>query len=72
MKSHKYIPYCPFGPFHWVIIEYDGKHGFACDWGDCLEEIIFIDGHSIRESYIRYDDEKLTHFEPIMCKSKYQ
>ncbi len=65
-----YFPYCPFGPYSWVIIEYEGHHGFACDWQDCLEEIIFIDGHSIRENYIKYNDPKLTHFEPIMCKNE--
>jgi hypothetical protein len=59
-----------FGPYHWVIIEYDGHPGFACDWGDCLEEIIFIDEYSLRKNYIKYDDIKLTHFEPIMCKNR--
>lgn len=66
-EEKKFTPYCPFGPYAWVIIEYDGHHGFACDWQDCLEEIIFIDGHSIKDTFISYKDPKLTHFEPMMC-----
>ena len=66
----EYIPYCPYGPFNWVIIKYDGHHGFACDWEDCLEEIIFIDGFSIRETYIEYNDPKLTYFELMMWKNQ--
>lgn len=45
--------------YRWVYIIYDGNEGFACDWGDCLEEIFFIYGYSIRETYINYDDPKL-------------
>lgn len=69
MIKNEYNFYRPFGPYYWVIIEYDGHHGFACDWEDCLEEIIFIDGHSIIESFIRYNDPKLTNFKHIMIKN---
>lgn len=67
--STKYFPYCPFGPYYWVVIEYDGHHGFACDWQDCLEEIYFIDGHVIVENHIYYNDPKLTNFKLIMIKN---
>lgn len=70
MNSSEYIPYCPYGPYSWVIIKYDGHDGFACDWGDCLEEMMFIDGYSHIGNYIEYNDPKLTHFEPMMCKNK--
>jgi hypothetical protein len=70
MNDPEYYPYCPFGPYSWVVIEYDGHYGFACDWQDCLEEIIFIDGYDIRETYIEYNDPKLTHFESIMVMNK--
>lgn len=66
----EYIPYCPFGSYAWVIIEYDGHHGFACNWEDCLEEMMFIEGYIHKDSYIEYSDPKLTHWEPIMCRNR--
>lgn len=60
MKECEYSFYCPFGSFRWVVIEYDGHHGFACDWEDCFEEINFIDGYRFSENYIDYNDPKLT------------
>lgn len=71
MNSPEYIPYCPFGPYSWVIIEYDGNHGFACDWEDCLSEMIFIEGYVHPKTYIEYSDPKLTRCEPMMCKNRY-
>lgn len=66
MKEKKYITYCPIGPYPWAIIEYDGHHGFACDWGDCLEELKFIDGYFHKQGYIDYNDEKLTFYKIIL------
>lgn len=45
--------------YPWVYIVYDGHEAFACDWGDCLEEIFFIYGHTIHKNYIDWEDPKL-------------
>lgn len=67
----EYIPYCPDGPYSWVVIKYDDKNGFACDWGDCLEQIIFIESSDIPPPYIEFSDPLLTYCEPIMVKNGY-
>lgn len=61
--------------YPWVYIVYDGHEGFACDWGDCLEQIFFIYGHSISENFIRWDDPKLNYTRrlfirngPVLCQ----
>lgn len=45
--------------YPWVRIKYKGHEGFACDWGDCLEELIFIYGYVHSEPYLEYDDPDL-------------
>lgn len=67
--ADEYIPYCPYGPYAWVVIEYNGHFGFFYNWQDCLEGIFFIDGYLIKENYIFYNDPKLTYYEPIMVKN---
>lgn len=70
MDSPEYTEYRPkHDPYNWVIIEYNGHEGFACDWQDCIEQMMFIDGYDHSETYISYDDPKLTHWESIMCKN---
>jgi hypothetical protein len=50
---------CDSTGFPWVFINYGDHIGFACDWGDCLEEMIFCDGYNHPEPYILFDDKKL-------------
>lgn len=68
---NKFVPYTPsMTPFPWAIIKYDGHDGFACDWGDCLEEMMFLDSYNHKNNYIEYNDPKLTFFELMMVEDK--
>jgi len=66
----EFEPFQPsYGSYKWVIIKYDGHDGIACDWEDCLEEIIFIDGYDdYKNTYIEYNDPKLTFCKTIMVR----
>ncbi len=55
--------------YPWVYIVYDGHEGFACDWGDCLEEIFFIYGHSIIQNFIKWDDPKLEYIRRLYIRN---
>lgn len=69
MEEPEFIPCNDDNGYTWVRIIYDGHEGFACDFGDCLEDIYFIYGHSIPDNYIKYDDPKLELYKTLYIKN---
>ena len=69
MNDDEFITCKDKNGYPWVYIVYDGHEAFACDWRDCLEEIIFLYGHELRENYIKYDDPKLQYFKHLYIKN---
>jgi len=68
VSEKQYYQFSADGPYGYVIIKYDGHYAFACDWGDCIEEINFIYGYDFHGVYIEYSDPKLEWIKPIMIE----